>query len=308
MDSAALRAFAAGLRARARRSDVFVVAAALTCYASFGLIPLLAIGTRVAAACFGRHDVARTAEGLARYLHGPLGLGDRIVAFAHSAAATSWWTVLVALVPTSLYAEGMVRSLERFSTAPERKSRWVRGRVLTGVLVAMVVVGEIVLVGLLRPLLLDPFGDGLGARLLGILVAFNILFFALLAVLVVVYRWFASARPGARALLISGFWTASWLASQTLAYVIVVRAVSGFDHAFGGYRPAATVAAIGFLIYLEHLVFLVGYLATLQLHERRRSGSGRADEIGDDRARQRHERQAAAGVGRAADQEQSPRA
>jgi uncharacterized BrkB/YihY/UPF0761 family membrane protein len=270
-----VRDFAVGLRVRARRSDVFVVAAALTCYASFGLVPLLAIGTRVAAALFGRDEVVHTAAGVGRFLHGPLGLEHHIVAFAGTAARTSWWTVLAALIPTSLYAEGTVRSLERFSATPERRSRSVRGRLLTLVFAALVIVGELVLVGLLRPLLFNPFGHGLGPRLLGIFVAFNILFFAILGVLMTVYRLFSSTPLRLRPLFWGGFAAASWLASQTLAYVLVVRLVAGFDHAFGGYRPAATVAAIGFLIYLEQLVFLLGFLWALQLHESRGDGSQR---------------------------------
>lgn len=262
-----VREIVAGVRDRAGRSDILLVAAALTCYAVFGLVPLLAIGTRIAAALFGRDEVLRTAAGLARFVPGPLHLDRSIVEFAGSAAATSWWAVLAALIPASIYAEGTVRSLERFSHAPERRSRAVRGRLLTAVFAGVVVLGVVVLVGVVRPLLFDPFGSGLGARLLGIFVAFNFLFFAIFGALVLVYRLFATTPIRPPALFGAAFAAASWLASQTLAYTGVVRSVSGYANAFGHYQPVATFAALTFLFYLDHLVFLFGYALALRLHE-----------------------------------------
>lgn len=306
------RAVAPLLRDRARRSDAMVVAAALTCYAAFGFVPLLAIGARVASWCFGAHRVVSAARGLARFVPGPLHLDTELVNFAGSAAHAPWWTVLVALVPVSLYAEGTVRSLERFSRAREVRSRTLRGRALTPVFVVLAVLAVVVLVGVLRPLLFDPFGRGLGARLLGVFVAFNVLFFAVFAALLLVYRLFASTplRPGP--LAFAAFGAASWIAGQTIGYAYAVRKVSGFDNAFGRYGPAGEVAALAFLIYLQHLILILGYLLALVLHEERGAGSdpapddvsGGADVGRDGPRRQRHEGHAATRVGGPADEEQ----
>lgn len=262
-----VRKIVRGFRARAGRSDLMVVAAAMTCYAAFGFVPLLAIGTRVAASVFGRQEVLHTAVGVAQFVPGPLHLNRDMVQFVQSASAARWWTVVIALIPASLYAEGTVRSLQRFSRAPERMSRAVRGRLLTGVLVLLAVGAVLLLVGVLRPLLFDPFGHGVGARLLGIFVSFNILFFASLAVLSLVYRLFASTPIRLGPLLLSAGAASSWLAGQTLGYAYAVRYVSGFANAFGGFAPAATIAAIAFLTYLLHLIVLGGYILALDLHE-----------------------------------------
>ena len=277
-----------------------VVAAALTCYATFGLVPLLAIGVRGASWFFGAGEVRETAHGLAGFLHGPLHLDADVIAFARTAAHAPWWTLLVALVPVSLYAEGTVRSLERFSRAPERRSRTVRGRALTPVFVLLAVVFVAVTVGLLRPLLTDPFGHGLGARLLGIFIAFNVLFFGVFGALLLVYRLFGSTPLRRGPLAFAAFAAASWIAGQTLGYVVAIRAVSGFANAFGRYAPAAEVAALAFLIYLQHLILVFGYLLALTLHEE----SGRTDVGRDCPGGHRDQRQAAAGVRRTADQEQ----
>lgn len=278
-----------------------VVAAALTCYAVFGIVPLLAIGTRVASGLLGASGVNRTARDLAAFLHGPLHLDREVVAFARTASVAPWWTTLIAVVPVSLYTEGTVRSLQRFSRAPERVSRTVRGRALTPVFVALAVLFVTVTVGLLRPLLENPFGTGLGARLLGIFVAFNILFFAVFGSLLLVYRLFASTPLRRGPLTFAAFAAASWIASQTLGYVLAIRLVSGFADAFGGYTPAAEVTALSFLIYLQHLILIWGYLLALTLHEER---SGRTDVRGDGAGGHGDEGEPAAGMGGTADQEQ----
>ena len=216
----------------ARRSDVMVSAAALTCYAAFGMMPLLAIGVRVATCCFGPADVANTAAGLARFVPGPLHLDTQLETFVNSAARTPWWTVAAAVLPVSLYAEGTVRSLQKFSRAPERKSRTVRGRMLTPVFIVAATLAVVVTVGLLRPLLHGPFGNGLGARLLGILVGFNIVFVGVFLSLLAIYRLFTSTRLRIGPLLVASFVAASWISGQTLGYTLALRLISGFKNAF----------------------------------------------------------------------------
>lgn len=244
-----------------------VVSAALTCYAVLGLVPLLAIGVCVAAGCFGGDAVVATADSVAVFLRSPLHLDVQAVAFARTAATAPWWTAAVALVPVSLYAEGTVRSLERFSRAPERWSRTLRGRALTPVFVLISTLYVVLLVGVIRPLLSEPFGRGIGARLLGMFVAFLLLFVAAFGALLLIYRFFASTPLRLGPLTVAAFAAGSWIAGQTLGYLGALRAVSGYAHAFGGYAPAGIVAALAFFIYLQHVVFVLGYLLALALHE-----------------------------------------
>jgi uncharacterized BrkB/YihY/UPF0761 family membrane protein len=262
------------LRTRARRSDVMVVAAALTCYAAFGVVPLLAIAVRLASWWLGAPAVIATVQDLAAFVHGPLHLDTELVAFARGAAHARWWTALIALVPVSLYAEGTVRGLERFSRSPERVSRTLRGRALTPVFVGLATLFTVVTVGLLRPLLTDPFGSGLGPRLLGVFIAFNLLYFAAFGSLLLVYRLFASTPLRRGPLAFAAFAAASWISGQSLGYLVAIRHVGGFARAFGGYAPAAEVAALAFLIYLQHLIFVGGYLLALVVHEERDTGAG----------------------------------
>ena len=125
----------------------------------------------------------------------------------------------------------------------------------------------LIFAGVVRPLLFDPFGNGLGPRLIGILVAFNILFFTLLTVLGLVYRLFATTTLRPVPTLLGAGAAASWLASQTIAYVLVVRLLQGLGRAYGGCAAAGVVAAVVFLAYLQNVVALFGYLLALRLHE-----------------------------------------
>ena len=231
------------------------------------LLRLLAAGLRGAAAITGPERVAATGRAVAAFVPGPIGVDSAITGLTDSAIATSWWAVLAVVLPASLYAEGMVRCLERLSRAPERRSRTLRGRLLTVPLLAVAGLAVILGVTGLRPLLQNPFGTGLAARLLGILVAFCVLWAGATAVLCLVYRLFASTPLRPWPLLIAAAAAGSWLAGQSLGYVLTLRLITGFARAYGDYAPAGVVAALAFLLYLNHIVVLLGYSLALSLHE-----------------------------------------
>lgn len=257
----------AGVRTRAQRSDLMLVAAGLTFYAVVGLIPMLAIGIRIAAALLGPGAVTDTAASLARFVPGRLGVDDAVRDLAAGAASASWWSAAVAILPASLYAEGAVRALERFSRAPEQRSRTLRGRALTVPLMLVAVAAIALGTTVLRPLLDDPFGTGTGPRLLGILVAFCVLWSGATGVLCLVYRLFASTPLSVAPLLLSAAAAGSWLAGQTLGYVLSIRLLDRLDIAYGGVAWAGAIAAAAFLLYLNHVVVLLGYALALFLHE-----------------------------------------
>jgi membrane protein len=269
----------AGVRERAQRSDLLLVAAGLTCYAVLGLIPVLAVGIRVAAALVGSGHVVASGRELARFVPGPLGIDRGIMALCRGAAVMSWLAALGAVLPASIYAEGIVRALERFSRARERRSRTIRGRALTVPLMLVAGCAVVLLATVLHPLLTNPFGTGAGARLLGIFVGFLIMWAGATALLCLIYRLFASTPVSPLPLWLGAAAAGSWLAGQTLGYVLVLRYISGFAHAYGGVAAPGAAAAIVFLLYLDDVVVLLGYLLALRLHE---DGLGLPDKFRDD--------------------------
>ena len=145
----------------------------------------------------------------------------------------------------------------------------MRGRALTPVFVGLAALFITLLVGVVHPLLSNPFGRGIGARLLGVVVSFNILLPAGFCSLLLIYSLFASTRLRRGPLGFSAFAASSWIAGQTLGYVVTIRVIAGFANAYGKYAPAGEVAALAFLIYLQHLVFVMGYVLALVLNEER---------------------------------------
>ncbi len=176
-------------------------------------------------------------ERVVDYLPGPLGIDRAFEAVVTGAVGASWWAVLVAVLPTSLYAEGLVRCREGFARSPEQLARGLRGRLLTAPL------------------------------LLGVLVAFWVLWIGLSALLCLVYRLFSSTPVRTVPLVLAAVCTGSWLAGQTSGYVLTIRLVTGYDRADAGVVGIGAIAAVAFLLYLNHVVTLLGYLLALQLHE-----------------------------------------
>lgn len=142
----------------------------------------------------------------------------------------------------------------------------MRGRLLTVPLLLVAAVAVAIAVTVLRPVLAGV-GTGTGPRLLGLLIAFWVLWLGAAALLCLVYRLFASTPVRVGPLVTASLVTGSWLAGQTLGYVLTIRLVSGFDRAYAGVAGIGAVAAVAFLLYLNHVVTLLGYLLALQLHE-----------------------------------------
>jgi membrane protein len=254
-------------RIRAANADVLLGAAALTFYAALGVVPLLLIALRLASALTSAASVRGTAEALSAYLPGPLRVDAAIRWFADHASLASWGAVTAAVIPASLYSEGMVRTLEQISIAPERHSRALRGRLLTLGLGAVATLGALIVVVALRPIIAASYGRGTSARLLGIFIAFCIAWAGATAFLTLLYRVFATTAVRTSALWWGAASTGSWLAGQSLGFVVVLRVAGGVGGAFGGSEVAGAIATIAFLTYLNHVAFLLGYCLTLTLHE-----------------------------------------
>ncbi len=254
-------------RAQLRDRDVLLYAAGLTFFAALGLVPLLLIGVRVSTLLLGADAVRETGDALARFTPSRLGVSDALRSFSDNGARVGWLSVLVALLPASLYSEGLVRSFDRFEPADERRAQSVRGRTLTALLIAVVGLGAVVLAGVGRPLATTSFGTGVAPRLLGILVAFVIAWIGFTALLCLLYRVFPRRRLPAGPLVLGAAATGSWLAGQTLGFLLVLRLATGVGTAYGGSVVAGTAATVLFLLYLDNIALLGGYALTRAIAE-----------------------------------------
>ncbi|GAA2354651.1 YhjD/YihY/BrkB family envelope integrity protein [Dactylosporangium salmoneum] len=138
-----LRAFRGFLRGR----DLNLHAAAVTCYGGIAVVPVALLVLRLAGALAG--------PGRVRHLAGPIvaAMPERMAAGAQvlltAGLGMSWWLTLVALVPATLYGEGLRRALASLAGAPGGAAAGWAGRLLVLPLLAA---GPVLLVALLAAL------------------------------------------------------------------------------------------------------------------------------------------------------------
>jgi membrane protein len=253
-------------REHLRERDLMLYAAGLTFFAALGLVPLLLIGLRLGTAVLGADVMRETATALTQFTPSRLGVGDALRQFVDRGAEVGWWSVVVAIVPASLYSEGLVRALNRFEPDALRRAPTIRGRVLTAALIGTVGLGAVVLAGVVRPLATHSYGHGWPGRLLGILVAFVVAWIGFTALLCLLYRVFPARRLPAVPLIIGAAAT-SWLAGQTLGFLLVLRLAFGVGTAYGGSVAAGAAATVLFLLYLDNIALLGGYVLTRAVAE-----------------------------------------
>jgi membrane protein len=167
----------------------------------------------------------------------------------------------------SLYGEGLRRALLRFSPQRDTLTGW-RGRLLALPLLLLTPV-------LLYPLLLavqamdDLARTGGTAATIG---RIAIGFYSVLAALTVPLMWgfrvVASGRVGWRALLVGAPFTAACLSGFLQGFVLFLALPLDLGAPFGGLTVVGGVVALGFWLFLLHLVLIGGWLLTQALDDR----------------------------------------
>lgn len=249
-----------------RGHDLALYAAGVTFYAAIGVVPLLLLTLYLAGLVAGEATVRGLADGLAGLLPNDLGAEQAARFLARAGTGLGPLAALAALVPASLYGEGLVRAFDRLSERGDGR-RPLRGRLGSLVLLAMTPV--LLLGGLVASgELIDGLGEGAGDRVLGVYLSFVIGWLSVSPLLAYLYRGLAPERPGRRALLWGSFGTGSFLAGTALGFVLFLSLGIDLGGAYGGLAPLANaVAAFGWLFVL-HLMVLVGYVTTLCLDAR----------------------------------------
>jgi membrane protein len=179
----------------------------------------------------------------------------------------------------SLYGEGLRRALLRFSGRKEGMTGW-RGRLAALPLLLIAPV-------LLYPLLLavDVMADlaetgGVGATLGRIAVGFYSVMFALTLPLAWGFRVVGSREVRLGALLAGALFTAACLSGFLQGFVLFLALPLDLGAPFGGLTVVGGVVALGFWLFLLHLVVLAGWLATVALDDELRRRAQPAEDSG----------------------------
>lgn len=250
-----------------RGHDLALYAAGVTFFAAVGAVPLLLLAVFLAGQIVGPDTVRHLCDQLAALLPAKMGARDAARSLADTGSRLGPVSALAALVPASLYGEGLVRAFDRLSKHGERGLRTLRGRLGSLVLVALSPV--LLLAGLAATSgLTGTLGNGTGARLLGVYCAFLVGWLAISPLLALAYRGLAPERPGRRALAWGALGTGSVVSGTSLGLLLFLSLDLPIGKAYGGSVPLAVSAVCGLWLYLLHMIVLVGYVATLRLAAR----------------------------------------
>jgi membrane protein len=260
------------IRDRLRGRDTALIAAGLTFYAGIAVVPVLVLALGLTSWLTSPQTVRELTGRLAEVLPVELGAPDALARLAEAGTDLSGPEAVLTLLPISLYGEGIRRALLRFSPATDRFTAW-RGRLLSLplLILAPLLLYPLLLVGrLLADLAHEP---GPGAAVGGFAAGYYAVLAALTVPLVWVFRVVAAGRLRWRAAVIGALLTAASLSGFLQGFVLFLSLPLDLGAPFGGLTVVGGVAAVGFWLFLLHLVLIAGWLFTEALDARLRRGA-----------------------------------
>lgn len=263
------------VRARARRlavatvdtlrdHDLALTSAGVTFYGGVALVPTVLVALWLTAGLVGDAAVSDLGARMAEVLPGELGADRAARTVVAAALDLSALPALVALVPASLYGEGLRRAFVRLSGTPDRLVGW-RGRLRVLPLFVLAPVLTLALL-LVAPLLGSLFGtDSFARTMLGVLVAFYVDLLVLVPILAFVYRVVGPVAPA--------WWSVAWaalgagacVAGFVQGFVLFLSLPIDLGAPFGGFTSIGAAVAVVLWLWVLHLLVLVGYAAALRL-------------------------------------------
>lgn len=255
-----------GIRAGLVGRDLALLAAGLTFYAGIAIVPLLVLAFGLTAWLTSAERVQELGRRLAELLPGELGAPDAVTRLVEAGVGLTPLGALLALLPMSLYGEGLRRALLRFSDRADRMTGW-RGRLASLPLLLLTPV-------LLYPLLLAAAAmadlaerGGVAGTLGQVAVGFYSVLAALTLPIAFGFRVVAGGRVHLRALVVGALFTAACLSGFLQGFVLFLSLPLDLGAPFGGLDVVGGVVALGLWLFLLHLVLVIGWLATRALDE-----------------------------------------
>jgi len=254
------------VRRRLEGRDLALIAAGLTFYAGIAVVPLLVIAFGLTARLTSPEEVQALAARLGELLPSQLGAPAAFARLVEAGVGLTAIEGLLALLPMSLYGEGLRRALLRFSGRREGLTGW-RGRLaaLPLLLIAPVLLYPLLLTVPVMADLAERGGPGatLGRLAIG--------FYGVLAALTLPLAWGYRVVGGGRvrwsALIGGALFTAACLSGFLQGFVLFLALPLDLGAPFGGLTVVGGVAAVGFWLFLLHLVVIGGWLVTQALDD-----------------------------------------
>ena len=246
-----------------RGPDVPLHGAALTFYAALALVPTLLVAARLAVLLVGPERMRELSASLEDALPQALDAGPVARSLIESGIDLGLLGVVVAVLPASLYGEGLRRACASLGGVDGGRFAGWRGRL--GAL-PVVVVAPGLLVGVLAvtPLLADLLGTGPARTALGTYIGLNVTWIALSVVLAWVFVAVVPDAPPPRQAVAGAVVTAAFVAGFLQGFVLFLSLPLDLGLPFGGLTGVGAAVAVLLWLWVLHLVVLVGWVATRQ--------------------------------------------
>lgn len=253
--------------AQVRHHDLALYAAGLTFYGGIALLPATLVALRLAGALVGIHRVTELGEQVARALPDALGAPAVVSRLVTEGAHLRLLTLLVAVLPATLYGEGLRRAFVRLAGSDEAYVGW-RGRL--GVL-PLLVVTPLMALGVLEsaPLFARLVADGPGGTALAVYLALVLDWLLLSVPLTYVYRVLSPRSPTWSAAAVGALVTASFVAGFLQGFVLFLALPLDLGLPFGGATAVGAAVAVALWLWVLHLLVLLGHQLVTALDERR---------------------------------------
>ena len=255
--------------------DLSLWAAGATFFGIVGIVPLVLLSLRLAAALVGPTEMVADVEAFLAGLPAGHGTPTAVRTLTSTAVALSWLQTVALLVPAGLYGEGLRRAFLQMSPQEADVLTGWRGRL--GVL-PVAAVAPFLLAALLAtaPSVAPLYAAGGSELLLGIVVGFHIVWVVVSVTTLLAFALVAPDRVGLRALLVGAFGTGAVLAGFLLGFVLFLAIPLDWSLPFGGLPVVGALAALGLWLYLLHVLLLLGYRLTLVLDTNATRANGTA--------------------------------
>jgi membrane protein len=259
---AAVRAVAEDVRGELRGRDLVLWAAGLTFFGVLAVVPLLLLGLWGAAALFGPALVVDGARLLGDSLPDAHDARPALDGLAAAAVAATWPVLLAALLPASLYGEGLRRGLTAVTGGPATGAIGWAGRLrFVPVLVAAPLLVAFPLA--FAPVAAPLYAAGGWSAVLGVVLSFHLdLVPVCVAVGLVLAGTGPSVLPG-RVVALAAFALGSVLTGFLHGFVLFLAIPVDWNLPFGGLPVVGAVVALALWLFGLHIVLLFGYRVVL---------------------------------------------
>lgn len=257
----AIRQLVAETRDHLRNEDLALHAAGLTLYAAIAVVPLFLLVGWLASLLVGVEQVESWARATEQALPDTLGAGRIASELLDRATELGLLGALLALLPATLYGEGLRRTYASLSGYPDTPAGSRRGRLA---ILPVLAVAPLLLLAVLAitPLLDGLLGSGVGPAALGIYLALTVNWVALSLPLAWSFRVVAADSPPWRAAVVGAFVTGAFVSGFLQGFVLFLSLPLDLGAPFGGLTAVGAVIAVLLWMWWLHVVVVFGYVMT----------------------------------------------